>query len=255
MVICMKENLSNDYRITCFVGSPGSGKTSVAQWLVLDCLKRNEKVFSNVSLYGAYMLDFSDLMHYNLNKENEDCTFIIDEAGIEFNNRNWEKLSKDIITFFKLHRHFRVNVYIFSQGEDIDLTFRRLSQFWYKVVKIPFTFGKISALVPVYVSTEIINGKWQIIYEQENNFLFWKYVPIFKTWKYFNSFERPVLKDKQFLKWSVDINNSITLKYKFKIFLKKIYNNVSNLINKILFRKKIRDRILKNIEDSKYFND
>jgi hypothetical protein len=233
----------------------GSGKTSVAQYFALDCYKRGEPCFSNVCLWGTKKLVFEDLMKYKFKEDMEECTFIIDEAGIEFNNRNWEKMSKDIITFFKLHRHFRTQVYIFSQGEDVDITFRRLSQQWYKLEKTSFLLGKFSSLIPVYVSTEIINGKWQIVYEQEDFFLFHKLIPIWKTWKYFNSYDTPDLPVKEYEYWDISEKDNRTL---FQIFLDSIHkklHNIKNFIYKILFFKKKRERIKKNIEDGRYFNN
>lgn len=92
---------------------------------------------------GAMELDFNDLLKYEFTKDNEEGVIIIDEAGIYINNRDWEKLSKDVINFMKLHRHFRIDVYIFSQGEDIDITFRRLAHQWFKIVKPWYRFWSL----------------------------------------------------------------------------------------------------------------
>lgn len=40
-----------EYEITCMVGATGSGKTSVAQYITLQNLKKNIQVWSNVPLY------------------------------------------------------------------------------------------------------------------------------------------------------------------------------------------------------------
>lgn len=39
-----------NYNIKCLVGSPGCGKTSVAQWLVMQNTKQDIPVWSNVPL-------------------------------------------------------------------------------------------------------------------------------------------------------------------------------------------------------------
>lgn len=129
------KKLSNNYNITCIVGSPGSGKSATAQYIILDCLKQGKKVWSNMSFYGAYKLDLNDLGKFNFTDIDEEGVFIIDEAGISFNSRNWEKLSQNVIEFLKYHRHYRLDIYFFSQGDDIDKSVRTLSQKWYKVIK------------------------------------------------------------------------------------------------------------------------
>ena len=158
----------------------GSGKTSVAQYLALDAVRQNVIVWSNVPLSGAMILNFDDLMKYQFTSDNEDGVFIIDEAGIDFNNRNWKDMGTNVITFMKLHRHFRIDVYLFSQGEDIDLTFRRLAHFWYKLKKVHFLFWTYTLAYPVYTDTVIENGKWSIKYELENNIFLAKKFPFIK---------------------------------------------------------------------------
>lgn len=208
-----------DYCITCLVGATGSGKTSVAQYITLQNYNNNIPVWSNVPLYGAKILDFKDLLKYEFTNENmKEGVFIIDEAGICLNNRDWEKLEKDVIKFFKLHRHFRISVYIFSQGEDIDITFRRLAHKWYKLKKLPFGF---TALIPVINNLTIKDGKWCLTYEIERNFLFWKYIPIFKTWQFFNSFSVPNLPKKDFETWDVAKSESKFEKFKHKLSILK----------------------------------
>lgn len=121
--------------------------------------------------------------------------------GIEFNSRNWDKLSQNFIAFFKLHRHFKLDIYIFSQGNDIDITLRRLSQQWYKIVRPWWLFGKWSQLIPVTTSLVIEGGEWKLVYEPDKFIFSSHYVPIYKTWKYFDSFDIPDLPVKKFSKW------------------------------------------------------
>lgn len=180
--------------------------------------------------------------------------FIIDEAGICINNRNWDKLDKSIIDFMKLHRHYRIDVYIFSQGEDIDISFRRLAQQWYKVVKLPLFLNKFSALVPVTVDLAIENGKWCLRYTPENSIFMWWYIPIYKTWKYFDSYATPDLPCKDFDEWGVEVHEEITFKYKLKKILYKFCYKVKNTFNKVLFRAKLRKKIFENLDDGQWYN-
>ena len=227
--------LSNNYNITCIVGPPGSGKSATAQYLILDCLKQNKKVWSNMPFYGAYKLDLNDLGEVNFTEIDEEGVFIIDEAGISFNSRQWEKLSQNIIEFLKYHRHFRLDIYFFSQGDDIDKSIRTLSQQWYKVVKLKFPiFHPYSALIPVSVSLNIVNGQWKLEYKADASIFSWRFIPIYKTFGYYDSFSRPSLPDKEFEKWDIKVKekqkNQILVKIKNKIIF--LYDPIKNHIKK-----------------------
>ena len=150
--------------LNVYFGVPGSGKTTFAAYLtrwalhenalirfcrrhgnpltrlILNSkyLKRRISVYSNVPITGAYRLDAKvDIGHYMI----EDAKIIIDEAGIEYNNRNYKSFPQEAIYFYKYHRHYRVSVDVFSQSyEDMDVTLRRLAQNFYVVRRslVPF---------------------------------------------------------------------------------------------------------------------
>lgn len=98
--------------LNVYFGVPGSGKTTFAAYLtkwalhenalirfcrkhqnpvtrvILNSryLKRRIDVYSNVPITGAYQLDAkTDIGHYMI----ENAKVIIDEAGIEYNNRSY----------------------------------------------------------------------------------------------------------------------------------------------------------------------
>ena len=150
--------------LNVYFGVPGSGKTTFAAYLtrwalhenviIRFCrrhqnpvtrallnsryLKRRIDVYSNVPITGAYVLNArEDIGHYMI----EDAKVIIDEAGIEYNNRNFKSFPQEAVYFYKYHRHYRVSVDVFSQSyEDMDVTLRRLAQNFYVVRRslVPF---------------------------------------------------------------------------------------------------------------------
>ena len=184
---------------------PGVGKTTYAGSIVRKRIleeiekKTNEtgkKVFSNVPIVGALKFDVSDLGH----KDFRNCILIIDEAGSKVGNRNWHtNLDNDQIEFLKKHRHYDVDIYLFSQAyNDVDNKFRELTTKLYmlKKSKIPF-FVKACA---IRKRMDLING--QIVqffeYSKSESFRFFNA----NTWAYFNSYDegKPLPKMKE-IRW------------------------------------------------------
>lgn len=118
-----------------FFGSPGAGKTTQAVKLLKK--SRSTYKFCNFSLVEKYSL--ADVVSSEDMKKLGQWTFpegsyiAIDEAGIDYNNRKFKTFPQYMIEWFKLHRHYRCDVDLFSQSwEDMDITLRRLaSELWY----------------------------------------------------------------------------------------------------------------------------
>lgn len=127
---------------------------------------------------------------------------IIDEAGVEFNNRDYKAFPKTAIRFFKYHRHYGVSVDVFSQSfDDMDVTLRRLAQNFYVVRK---------SMLPFFVTTKRIRRKVGI--DENTHQLVDAYsfgLPILDTkwifcpplWKMFNSYDVDELPEKPWLRW------------------------------------------------------
>ena len=63
---------------------------------------------------------------------------IIDEAGIEYNNREFKDFSKKSLYFYKYHRHYQLAVDVFSQGfDDMDKKIRTLAPWSTKIIFSP----------------------------------------------------------------------------------------------------------------------
>lgn len=182
-----------------YFGVPGCGKTTLAAYIVTECNRSNIPVYSNVPITGAYKLDIEDIGIYLL----QDCHIIIDEAGIDYNNRNYKKMADSTIKFFKYHRHYGASIDIFSQSyEDMDITLRRLCQKYY-LVKRSIIPG-VTVIKPIKKYIGIDNTTKQII----DQFEFYKWYQFSnkrivrrKYYKLFNSWSRPQLPEKDFELW------------------------------------------------------
>lgn len=211
--------------LNVYFGVPGSGKTTFAayltkwalheNWIIRLCrrfnnplsrlilnskyLKRRIDVYSNVPITGAYQLDpKTDIGVHMI----ENAKIIIDEAGIEYNNRSFKTFPPEAIYFYKYHRHYKTSVDVFSQSfDDMDITLRRLAQNFYVVRK---------SLVPFCVVARKIKRKIGVD-EQTHQImdLYSMGTPIFDTkrifapalWKLFNSYSRKELPKKEWPVW------------------------------------------------------
>lgn len=211
--------------LNVYFGVPGSGKTTFAAYLTKQSMKQSRvitwaqkhpgkfsawllasrffkrctPVYSNVPITGAFQLEpQNDIGKYMISGGK----VIIDEAGIEYNNRNFKSFPKEAIYWYKYHRHYECSVDVFSQSyEDMDITLKRLAQNYFVVKKslIPFCIvcKSIKRKIGIddmthqiidkyYFSLPIIGTKWV-------------FSPV--LWKLFNSYSRKELPEKAWSIW------------------------------------------------------
>lgn len=152
--------------IRIFFGNPGCGKTTLAVRLFAKQIKLGKRskykhFFANFETSLAHEVDLQTLGEWTFP---EHSYIICDEAGIEYNNRKFKTLSKETISWFKLHRHFKCDLDFISQSwEDIDITVRRLAdELWYIKRIGPFTMCR-----RVYKKVGIDDVSHQIIDKYE----------------------------------------------------------------------------------------
>ena len=183
--------------VSVYFGVPGSGKTTFAAWLVRKDLKHGLNVWSNVPISGAYRLDpKEDIGNYMI------CNgrVIIDEAGIEYNNRDFKDFSKKQLYFYKYHRHYQLAVDIFSQGyDDMDKKLRTLAQRYYVVSRSVFPFlvtrRRIAKKVGINDMTKDICDEYFFVPFSRK----WIFCP--PLWKMFNTCSREEFPEKVWEKW------------------------------------------------------
>ena len=184
-----------------YFGIPGSGKTTLIAYFTNKVLKKNKKkkrnhpVLCNVPIKGAYKVEKSDIGVYEI----KNCDLYIDEAGIDYNNRNFKHFSDKETYFYKFHRHYNVNIKMFSQDFDVDIKLRKLATRLFIVKK---------SIIPGFIKTkEIVKslGINELTHQIEDQYKFklfgikLYYVP--KLWKMFNTLDRKELPKKEFIKY------------------------------------------------------
>lgn len=120
--------------IELYFGLPGSGKTSLlVEMAVTEAYKIKmgispyEKVITNVPIQCEgvlYSEDFAWFGDYYV----ENALFLIDEATIEFDSRNYKAFTKGLTKGFVLHRHMKIDIKLFLQCWDrYDKTIRTIT--------------------------------------------------------------------------------------------------------------------------------
>ena len=194
-----KKAKKSKYGLYVYFGIPGAGKSTMAAWIARNSVKHGRKVYSNYPIKGCYHLDCkNDLGIYHI----EESDIIIDEVGLEYSNRDYKTFPQESRYFFKYHRHYKDNVYIFSQSyDDMDITLRRLAKRYY--IMQPFMFGlilrrEIAKKIDINDMTNEICDKYYFVHPFLGG---WKFIYSPSLFKLFDSYSFKQLKEKEFRKW------------------------------------------------------
>lgn len=130
--------------IRLFFGSPGCGKTTTAVRNIKKYQKKSKYKINKTPEYEHYYTNFDTTISREISLDNigqwtlpPRSHLTVDESGIEYNNRKYKGMPQDTIAFFKLHRHYKVDIDFYSQSwEDTDVTILRLANEYWHVKKL-----------------------------------------------------------------------------------------------------------------------
>ena len=114
----------NPYKLTMVFGKKGSGKSTLMVRLAYEYLAKGWTVFCTERLDGCVHIDYKDI-GYKLIPPNS--LLLVDEVGMIWDNRQFKDFKPEVRDWFKLQRHYRVKVVLFSQTFDIDKKLRDLT--------------------------------------------------------------------------------------------------------------------------------
>ncbi|MDD2710346.1 MAG: zonular occludens toxin domain-containing protein [Verrucomicrobiae bacterium] len=134
--------------IEVFEGRIGGGKTYSALVRIVGRLCSGGVVYTNIDLFPEKVrqyiqAEFGLVIDENALKKLTDeqiatfhretpnnCLVVIDECHLWFNNRDWDKTSRELLNFLTQSRKYKNDIIFISQSaENIDKQFRRLVQF------------------------------------------------------------------------------------------------------------------------------
>lgn len=129
----------NPYRLYMVFGKKGAGKTTYLTRCAVQYAKRGRPVYSTVHLPYARKLKIEEIGYRVFPPES---VLLIDEVGMIWDNRNFKNFKPEVRDYFKLQRHYRHTVYLFSQSFDVDLKIRNLTDKMFLLVN-PFGWFSI----------------------------------------------------------------------------------------------------------------
>lgn len=155
LVIRYLSKFRNPYKLIMVFGKKGSGKTTLITKLSRKYLKKGITVYSTVDVPGCRTFDVSLVGKRNFP---EHSVVFIDEVGMIWDNRQYKNFSNDVRDWFKLQRHNKVTVYLFSQSFDVDVKLRNLTDYMYLVIN---HFGVLSIAKKIKRGIVIVNPDGQ----------------------------------------------------------------------------------------------
>lgn len=193
-------------------GLPRSGKTtfltSLAQRAAtgrsVAALGRNyERVYTNFPCDGCYRIDFDSLPYFDYSNS----LVIIDEISLYADNRKFKDFNADLLYFFKLHGHYKLDLVWCSQSlNDADKKIRDVTDTIFYLRPFAFNFSSVIEIKhaidfkdrQVYDCYDVVPFSFRLFYRK-------------KWYKYFNSYEHKELPQYKSEKWVMPLTASTTL--------------------------------------------
>lgn len=107
--------------VSLYFGLPGCGKTTLICSKAYNALMARKPKYKNI-YSNVYMgnispfdriiyIDKTDLGKYYIH----DGLVLLDEATLLFDSRDYKNFSKEVMSFFLLHRHYNVDIIMCTQ--------------------------------------------------------------------------------------------------------------------------------------------
>lgn len=133
--------LLNPYKLIFIFAKKGSGKSTLLAKEAIRHLNKGWNVYTTEKIPGTYLFSHEDIGKYEFPRHS---VLFIDEASLAWDNRQFKNMKPEVIEWFRLQRHRKVKVYLFSQTFDVDKKIRDQadSMFLLNRVLRVFVYGK-----------------------------------------------------------------------------------------------------------------
>lgn len=194
LIFCLyARRFRNPYMNTFIFGKKGSGKSTLMVKYMLKYQKKGWAIYTDIQdciVPGVRIMHAADLAKFTPEKNS---AVFLDEVGISFDKRNFEKFPPGLRDFFKFQRKYRVCLYQNSQSYDVDVKIRDCVDGMLLQSCIAGVIGISRPIVKTVTLTAPDGSHESRIAEQL------KFAPIWRwrlTWlpryfKYFDSFDAP----------------------------------------------------------------
>lgn len=189
--------------IKAYFGVPGCGKSTT---LVKEYRKNRKKykhIYTiNIDIVGCKRITKEDLEKYKFT----DSLILWDEITMDADNREFKTFSKDLRDFFILHRHLGSDIIYATQNfENVDKKVRDLtSELWYMSKSVIPILREFTTSKRIYRNININENTSELTLGYRFcNFIESIFVSNFnivlrrKYYKYFDSWDELVLKDRR----------------------------------------------------------
>lgn len=191
--------------ITGYFGLPGCGKSTFLAKFAQHYISLGYDVFvhEDSPVDGCYTFSWNDLGRYDMSNS----VILIDEISLHADNRDFKSLSQQVKQFFILHRHYHCDIIWFTQQYDgVDRKIRELTTCLYYIRSAGmFSYAvRIDRFIWVHKEQKQIQVGYKIsnfiriLFAWLNGSLKICFRP--KYYRYFDSFEAPLLPFKMFSK-------------------------------------------------------
>lgn len=181
----------NKYKLVMIFGKKGSGKTTYLTKVAIKYSKLGYSVYSTVDIPSTYKLHPDWVGKYNFPQHS---VLLIDEVGMIWDNRDFKSFKPEVRDWFKLQRHNKCIVYLFSQTFDIDKKLRDLTDEMYLLQNCARVFS-LARRIRKFIT--INDGGEEGVSHLDEGVQFcsvfsWQFTFIPRYVAFFDSFELPV---------------------------------------------------------------
>lgn len=122
----------NPYKLIMIFGKKGCGKTTFITKKAYQLCNKGIQVYVDAPIdFEHENLHLYDSKQIGRKVFPPESVVFIDEVGILYDNRNFKNLPPEVRNYFKLQRHYKNTVYMFSQDFDVDVKIRKLTDYMY----------------------------------------------------------------------------------------------------------------------------